>query len=979
MTWLSYTDDEVEKFHPFFEQSANEALKLEGLAAELEWIHHIKTPGSHLKPDYVLRRTDTKRWLLAVEIKRKRASVHSTRNQIQAKGYAEEYSDQYLANAPKYFAISNLETTLLFALRGSVPPSQCRLLNGVYEAGTFSSTSEEQFKTDLAEIIRSISRRVCELSPPEFDQVWPAILDNFIKKAEMILGKVPLVEPTTRNWNLVRNYFCHDPAVDGARIALLRCLLAEYLRGVLNRFSHPKAGTLLPITADSVAKVGIEIANALTRIREIDFRQLFEESVQGLYRSLAQGDAGNYLREYILDITTPPSRIEELARTRLDREELLDGIVWTSHSGEDLDEMGKVLTDPELAALLSCLSVQQPGCQVLDPCGGDGALLDSAYDRLKALGAQHGDILSSLRGIEADPLLVRLAALRLLLHEPASVSPESSVDVQHGDMFTNQATFSNADVILMNPPFKRYEAQNSRPVPAELREHYASEIKRIAGVPSIAIEGQQNLYTFYVEYAVTAAKPGARIGMILDNKWYHNRYGTPLRNLLLKRCAIEAIIEYPRAGLFSDWTIATSILLCRKASTLPNGHQTKFIRCVNELAQIDPGQIALAFTGQTGWPPGWTCREIPQDELSPEEGWKTHFAETLKFDFRTGLTPLPDLFAYGRRGSLAKEEGGMGALAFPFSRRTFGYKRVADPKASRKYQNRRGQPLSKQENERLRQLADAIPKSFRGYAVNNPDKLRHFEFTESDLLTQPTIEPSRLRGLSIFFNRKRTGWTQQHNQALQELKGNKSVRDFICAFRKYTGLNRNLMPDVDLWVGLREPYAGELIVPRKLRSGHRVHINPFAVDQSRRQVRLSSNFISYADCKAVDDESGLDSHRSVRLIAAFLISSFGQLQFEMKGYNREGLLSVEEDHLAKILVLDPRKIPKEKRSEILGALEKVPYPIPMDRLSAEQHERNDLDSLFASVICANHTGSSVEELLAEVHGLLDEYIVARRP
>jgi hypothetical protein len=978
MTWLTYTDDEVLHFHPAFAEAANEALRQEGLADSWEWAHHLHTPGGTLKPDYVLRRRDNRRWRLAVEIKRRPASVHSSRNQVQAKGYAEEYADQYAPDSPRYFALTNLEVTVLFALRKQLPPGQCRLQDGVYEAGPLAATPEVAFRARLVEQLRTVCRRVLQPGPPVFDEVWPGILQNLMGKADLLTGAVPPRQPDSPSWVLVRDYFCHDPDLDAARIFLLRCLLAEYLRGVLTRYHHTQAGLLLPLGAGPAAQVGPDVARVLERLRQIDFEQLFKEDELEVYRSLSPGPAREHLWQYVRDITTPPSRIEEFARTRLDRDELLDGLLSASHPLEELDNRGKVVTDPELAALLAGLVLRERGA-ILDPCCGAGPLLEAAYDRLRLLDVSHEDVLAGLHGLEADPVLARLAALRLLLREPAAVRTGAAVDIRQGDLFANAAAVAAADFILMNPPFKRYEAQDERPVPPKLKAYYAAQIERLTGKPAVAATGQQNFYTYYVEYVLAAARPCCRMGIILDNKWYHNIYGVPLKQLLLKKTAVEAVVEYPYSGLFADWTIATSILVCRKVKKVPAGQQTKFIRCLTDLAQVDPAQVARAFDGAEEWPALWTCREVPQKDLDASGGWKSHFRPRLAWDYQADQVPLPGLFEHVRRGSLAKEEGGMGALAFPFSRGTFGHKRSADPEASRRYQNVRGAALSRQENQRLQALATRVPAPFRGYAINNPDVLEHYELNETDVLAQPTLEPPALRELEDFIADRRMPWTPQHEAAVAQMLAEPAVRDFIAAFREVTGLDEELMPDEHLFVGLREPYAGELIVPRKLRRGHRVHINPFAFDPPGRQVRLSSNFLSYSGCKAFDAAAGLDRATAVRLIAAFLVSSFGQLQFEMKGYNREGLLSVEEEHLAQVVVPDPRDIPAENRRVILDALSRLPFPVPTDRLSDSQPERNALDRTFAAVLCARHPDWTEDGLLAEVHRTLNEYLAARRP
>src|SRR5690349_19821247 len=95
MPWLNYTDDEVARFHPAFQAIATEALHEAHLQNDFEWIHHARNPSNPLIPDFVLRRRVTGQWVLSVELKRTKEAVLSTRNQVQAKAYAETNQHLY--------------------------------------------------------------------------------------------------------------------------------------------------------------------------------------------------------------------------------------------------------------------------------------------------------------------------------------------------------------------------------------------------------------------------------------------------------------------------------------------------------------------------------------------------------------------------------------------------------------------------------------------------------------------------------------------------------------------------------------------------------------------------------------------------------------------------------------------------------------------------------------------------------------------
>jgi hypothetical protein len=211
------------------------------------------------------------------------------------------------------------------------------------------------------------------------------------------------------------------------------------------------------------------------------------------------------------------------------------------------------------------------------------------------------------------------------------------------------------------------------------------------------------------------------------------------------------------------------------------------------------------------------------------------------------------------------------------------------------------------------------------------------------------------------------------------MMANPDVRPYIESIEGIVNLNDTVLPKEKRWLALREPCAGELILPRKMRAGHRVHVNPFALIEGGRKVRISSNFFTYRGVLATDEATNLDRATSVRLIAAFLVSAFGQLQFEAEGVNREGCLTVEQHQISRIRVFNPCWIAPESRELILEAFRQLTYPVATDRLSAEQPLRNELDRLFSIEIARRIGLANSPPLLNSVHSALDEWIEARRP
>ncbi|MFX0209015.1 MAG: class I SAM-dependent DNA methyltransferase, partial [Candidatus Hodarchaeota archaeon] len=418
-------------------------------------------------------------------------------------------------------------------------------------------------------------------------------------------------------------------------------------------------------------------------------------------------------------------------------------------------------------------SVRNSTDTVCDPCCGDGILLEAAYNRLRELGRTHQDTISAISGFECDELLARLAFSRLVLKEPAAIQENQQISIFCENMFDQSDMSSN--VILMNPPFMRYERMRWD-IPNELKQHYADSISSVKGSPSIAVTGQQNLFVYYVEYVISTVALGCRLGIILDNRWYHNQYGKSLRNFILQNCEIDALVEYPFQNLFADRRIATSILICRKSNEFDPSHKVKFIRIKSDLANLRMQDVNIATSTDEFSDSEISCKTISQSELRADTGWKGYFGNPLSHNYLEHLTPLTDLFDFSRRGSLQKEEGGMSPLGFPWSNQTYG-------------RDASGKSLSTEQNRRLNELAQRIPELFKGFAINNADVPQNYILTVEDVLREPTIELNWHRGRQEFRGRRKTKGILEEQRTLSTLSRNPHIGRFIETFKQYKGLN----------------------------------------------------------------------------------------------------------------------------------------------------------------------------------------------
>lgn len=917
----------------------------------------------------MLTERSTGRWILVVEIKRSLESVQSERTQIQGKGYAEANGSRFRAGAQRYFALTNLELFQLFALRGDLPPRDCLVEGKTFDLGRLSDPDHAAHRDRLVTELCNVVRFCIDERSPTFATVWPAIVARMFQHARDLPFREAMVSPETSLPEIVRNYF-GPVREDAARDELLlRCLLAEYARGILQRHSHPRA-TALRSTGSTLASA----ANAIRVLRSVDFAGVLKDVAATLYLEFENDPAVKIPMQAYLE-TLSTDEVARLANTRADASIVADLIVRAARPAVVRDMRGKAGTDPELAEFLASLCIGAANQIVVDPGCGEGNLLSAAYDRIRLFGASHQDALRQLRGIDADGIATRIAGLRLALKEPRAVAPDDPAVTTSGDMFGARALIGSADVILMNPPFKRYEAQDDAPIPAALRSHMIEAVESIA-CPAVTAEGQWNTLAIYSEYVIKAAKTGATLGLVLDNKWFHNAGSRSLRRLFKNECRILAVVTYPHGRFFEGFMIATSMVVLQKGPA-PDDHEVLFLR-IDEPGSTPPTATYDAIRGSP-LPPRWSGNAIRQSELGASS-WKAHLAIPLQNEFRSApLVPLADIFARSRRGSLAKEAGTVALFEFPVGRSNYGPS-VSKKSGGAPYQTIAGTPLTPAQNAGLRRLAALIPKSCRGLALNKADRAKGYYLSEADLSIDPTIELPLQRTPAYaarYFTDRRVAWASDMPALVADIPNHPELDDYVTSIGTEVGLDDTVLPQEQMWNVLREPYAGGLVIPRKLRTTHHVHINPFAF-QNGRQVRLSSNFISYGACNAIDPLSGLDEESATTLIAAWLVSSFGHIQFELEGNNREGMRSIEKTQSDRILVLDPRSISQDRRKAIIAAFRLLPYSIRTDLHPSFQQELSALDWLFAAELERALPSFDAKAGLAEVQDLLHDLHEARR-
>ena len=175
--WISYSDSEVNVFHPICEKALNRALELMGKEKTYRVIHHQYTGA--LEMDYCVQNIKTGKYLCVVEVKRTPSDVHSSRYQFQAMSYVQMNSGN---NEKPFYILTNLECAFAFRYDSKRPRVFQQMLKpGLTTIGFFKDYEQDVFEIHLAEYFKKMLSDFCD---DKYDYL--VTLGEFAKHMEMI-------------------------------------------------------------------------------------------------------------------------------------------------------------------------------------------------------------------------------------------------------------------------------------------------------------------------------------------------------------------------------------------------------------------------------------------------------------------------------------------------------------------------------------------------------------------------------------------------------------------------------------------------------------------------------------------------------------------------------------------------------------------------------------------------------------------------
>ena len=882
---LWYNSDEVTGFHPVVENAIKNAIINCGFDSVMELVHHPVIPNSTIIPDFAIKLKSSNRYIFVIEVKKTARDVTSQRFQNQSRSYVSDFSPYWEPNYPKYFCLTNIEELILFAERQG-PISTCILKGNPKSHTPFNPQNRDatqtsiEFQVTFEQILQIIYNR----TQPDWDNNWQPIIDTFVQNYQSVSNSLTLNK---------------DLADEVTLYEFFRLLAFAYLKDYYNQTSNPNQSFFrtFPLVNDNLQTFITKLTNNYNRVLQLDFNQVFSNHPNSIDRIFPENLSASIIQYFKNTIQALNIYSSQAVSDNPLPEYIFNLLTSKVYDKNTLHKKGKIMSDTELSILLATVTIENENSNIIDPCSGDGALLDAAYDFLNILNLSntiiksHNQLLNQVSGIEIDPFLAQLSTFRLVSKNLSGVNNSTNANILSGNTFSNPNN-SGFDVLLMNPPFLRNDNPDA-PITVADKALMNNAITNNGQTNFVTLASQPNLYFYFVNYSWHYLNSQGRAGLILMAKFLNSEEGEHLKQFILDK--VESIILYPR-NYFDDFKITTVIIVLSKQPS----NRIKFLRIIdsNLLSRPNDVKSIIASTNNSVITANYTLK-VTDRNIDPSANWKMYFNDPEEkfqtLDTLSFLEPLDTFFANKRRG--AAENNGGSKIIFP---------------------NFNISPYS------------GIANSNKGYGIKNNRSARRLILEQANLEEEPAIH-----------------FPSQHDDS--------SPNGLNPRYRADTSLDTifstNNATNSDKWrlivnAAFKNKISFDILIPRAERTKHACYYNPFSTP-----VVLSTNFFYLSGFQNGSINPSISVSSQIKFITGYLNSCFGQIQFEIHSNNQEGLRKLEGFHINELKVPDLRQLTQAEIDSVVSAFENLNnLSVPVSGEEGLSTPRRQLDEEVAKII-----------------------------
>lgn len=571
--WISYSDSEVNKFHPICEKALKKALELLGKTKKYQVLHHEYT--GPLEMDFAIQNKDTGKYLCVIEVKRTPADVHSARYQLQAMSYVQMNASE---SEKPFYILTNLEYAFSFRYdKNRQRVFQQMLKPGLSNIGNFENDPKEIFIDKLAQYFKERINEYCENN---YDYL--ITLEEFAEHMEQIKDK-------PKKWK-----------------SHLAVLLYEYIRGAFT-FIHRNDLPDIRLFHNDVSRICNEAAR-------VNFKDIFTYSPDKFEDSIL---IDNDTLIDLYDFGNQNVNGDSIAG-------ILHAIVSAGHEHD-----GEVPTDLELARFVTMLAEHSsgelgPDELVCDPAAGSGNLISTV---IKTYNLKPSQIIAN----DVNVKLLELLSLRLGLNYAKTINKSNSPKIYNKNIADFDDTlFEKIKVVVMNPPFSAGINCLNRKQPLYER------IKALTGTDAKTSIGQMPLEAVFLELVLSLVKTGTTIACVFPKTHLLGRgiESKVIRQMLINQFGLSLVFNYPGEEIFDEVVKDTCILLGKKGERVD---KVKIISSYDKIPNLDMHRFSQALSSNLtnsfqAIMPGIVGKVISTTELkkSTDSGWRMLTSEMEK-------------------------------------------------------------------------------------------------------------------------------------------------------------------------------------------------------------------------------------------------------------------------------------------------------------------------------------------------------------
>lgn len=254
--------------------------------------------------------------------------------------------------------------------------------------------------------------------------------------------------------------------------------------------------------------------------------------------------------------------------------------------------LGQYFTNPDIIDLINNFCVNHEDDVILDPSCGAGTFLVRTYQLKKYMNASknHEQILNSIWGIDIAKFPAHLAMINLAINDLSSdnnypnIVQKDFFDLKVGiEGFDNETwrqlqskTFSSQvrdiihprwfDAIIGNPPYTRSEEISEISTVDNYKENIIKKALNFGNKQIAKINKNAGIFVYFFIHGFKFLKENGYFGFIVSNLWLDTEYGIGLKEFLLNNFKIITIISSKVELWFEDADIDTCIIILQKTS-----------------------------------------------------------------------------------------------------------------------------------------------------------------------------------------------------------------------------------------------------------------------------------------------------------------------------------------------------------------------------------------------------------------------------